>query len=151
MPQNVGNIGRTCVATGASLHIVHPIPFQITDKNVKRAGLDYWKDLDLHEYTDIYDFFKKTNGARHIFASTKADKTYADIEYQKGDYILFGREDMGLSELLLLMHKETSVRIPMINDTRSLNLSNSVAILTYEALRQHGFDTLNGEGHLTKF
>lgn len=151
MPQNVGNIGRTCVATGSSLHIVHPIPFQITDKNVKRAGLDYWKDLDLHEYTDIYDFFRKTKGGRYIFASTKADKTYADMNFQKGDYILFGREDKGLNELLLLMHKDTSVRIPMINDTRSLNLSNSVAIVTYEALRQQGFATLNESGHLTKF
>ena len=151
MPQNVGNIGRTCVATGSSLHIVHPIPFLITDKNVKRAGLDYWKDLDLHEYTDIYDFFRKTQGGRYIFATTKADKTYADIDYQPGDYILFGREDKGLSELLLLMHPETSVRIPMINETRSLNLSNSVAILTYEAFRQHNFKTLNEIGHLTKY
>ena len=97
MPQNVGNIGRTCVATGASLHIVHPIPFQITDKNIKRAGLDYWKDLDLHEYTDIYDFFRKTRGGRYIFASTKADKNYSQMNYQKGDYILLAERTKGLA------------------------------------------------------
>ena len=139
MPQNVGNIGRTCVATGSSLHIVHPIPFQITDKNVKRAGLDYWQDLNLVEYSDIYDFFRKTQGGRYIFATTKSKKTYCDISYREGDYILFGREDKGLNELLLAMHPETAVRIPMINETRSLNLSNSVAIVVYEAMRQNNF------------
>lgn len=139
MPQNVGNIGRTCVATGCSLHIVHPIPFQITDKNVKRAGLDYWQDLNLVEYSDIYDFFRKTQGGRYIFATTKSKKTYCDISYREGDYILFGREDKGLNELLLAMHPETAVRIPMINETRSLNLSNSVAIVAYEAMRQNNF------------
>ncbi len=139
MPQNVGNIGRTCVATGCSLHIVHPIPFQITDKNVKRAGLDYWQDLDLHEYTDINEFLEKTKGARYILATTKSKKSYSDISYMPGDYILFGREDRGLSEDLIATYSQTAVRIPMINETRSLNLSNSVAIVTYEAMRQNNF------------
>ena len=142
IPQNTGNIARTCAATGCQLHIVRPTAFQITDKNLKRAGLDYWHLLNVQYYDNLADFFEKTKGARYFYASTKA---------QHNDFILFGREDAGLPEELLYEHEERCIRIPMIDEARSLNLSNSVAIVVYEALRQQGFENLKQLGQLTKF
>ena len=151
IPQNTGNIARTCAATGSQLHIVRPTAFQITDKNLKRAGLDYWHLLNVQYYDNLSDFFEKTNGARYFYASTKAKHTYSDVEFRDNDYILFGREDAGLPEELLYEHEEKCIRIPMIEEARSLNLSNSVAVVIYEALRQQGFDNLKRLCQLTKF
>lgn len=151
IPQNTGNIARTCAATGCGLHIVRPTAFQITDKNLKRAGLDYWHLLNVQYYDNLDDFFEKTKGARYFFATTKARHTYADAKYCDNDFILFGREDAGLPEELLYKNEKQCVRIPMIEEARSLNLSNSVAIIVYEALRQQGFDNLKNLGQLTKF
>lgn len=151
IPQNTGNIARTCAATGCGLHIVRPTAFQITDKNLKRAGLDYWHLLNVQYYDNLDDFFEKTKGARYFFATTKARHTYADAKFCDNDFILFGREDAGLPEELLYNNEKQCVRIPMIEEARSLNLSNSVAIIVYEALRQQGFDNLKNLGQLTKF
>ncbi len=151
IPQNTGNIARTCAATGSQLHIVRPTAFQITDKNLKRAGLDYWHLLNVRYYDNLEDFFEKTRGGRYFYASTKSRHTYVDARYEDNDYILFGREDAGLPEDLLYEHEERCIRIPMIGDARSLNLSNSVAIIVYEALRQKGFNNLKQLGQLTKF
>lgn len=151
IPQNTGNIARTCAATGSQLHIVRPTAFQITDKNLKRAGLDYWHLLNVRYYDNLEDFFEKTRGGRYFYASTKSQHTYVDVRYEDNDYILFGREDAGLPEDLLYEHEERCIRIPMIGDARSLNLSNSVAIIVYEALRQKGFNNLKQLGQLTKF
>lgn len=151
IPQNTGNIARTCAATGCGLHIVRPTAFQITDKNLKRAGLDYWHLLNVQYYDNLDDFFEKTKGARYFFATTKARHTYADAKFCDNDFILFGREDAGLPEELLYKNEKQCVRIPMIEEARSLNLSNSVAIIVYEALRQQGFDNLKNLGQLTKF
>lgn len=151
IPQNTGNIARTCAATGSQLHIVRPTAFQITDKNLKRAGLDYWHLLNVQYYDNLDDFFAKTKGGRYFYASTKSQHTYADVRFEDNDYILFGREDAGLPEDLLYEHEERCIRIPMIDEARSLNLSNSVAIIVYEALRQQGFENLKQLGQLTKF
>lgn len=151
IPQNTGNIARTCAATGCGLHIVRPTAFQITDKNLKRAGLDYWHLLNVQYYDNIDDFFEKTQGARYFYATTKAQHTYADAKFRDNDFILFGREDAGLPEELLYKNEESCIRIPMIEEARSLNLSNSVAIVVYEALRQQGFENLKNMGQLTKF
>lgn len=151
IPQNTGNIARTCAATGCGLHIVRPTAFQITDKNLKRAGLDYWHFLNVQYYDNLDDFFEKTKGARYFYATTKARHTYADAEFRDNDFILFGREDAGLPEELLYKNDGQCIRIPMIEEARSLNLSNSVAIIVYEALRQQGFDNLKNLGQLTKF
>lgn len=151
IPQNTGNIARTCAATGSRLHIVRPTAFQITDKNLKRAGLDYWHLLNVVYYDDLADFLEKTKGARYHFATTKARHVYTDVEFRDNDYLVFGREDAGLPEELLYENEESCIRIPMIEEARSLNLSNSVAIVVYEALRQQGFDNLKELGQLTKF
>ena len=151
IPQNTGNIARTCAATGCQLHIVRPTSFQITDKNLKRAGLDYWHLLNVQYYDNLADFFEKTKVARYFYASTKAQHNYVDVEFKDNDFILFGREDAGLPEELLYEHEERCIRIPMIDEARSLNLSNSVAIVVYEALRQQGFENLKQLGQLTKF
>jgi tRNA (cytidine/uridine-2'-O-)-methyltransferase len=151
IPQNTGNIARTCAATGSQLHIVRPTAFQITDKNLKRAGLDYWHLLNVQYYDNLEDFFEKTKGARYFYASTKSRHTYVDVKFEDNDFILFGREDAGLPEKLLYEHEERCIRIPMIEEARSLNLSNSVAIVVYEALRQQGFDNLKQLGQLTQF
>lgn len=153
IPQNVGNIARTCAATGCGLHIVFPIPFEITDKKLKRAGLDYWQYLNVNYYEDLADFFKKTNSpdARYHYATTKAPHIYTEAEFKDNDYLLFGREDAGLPEELLYEHEERCLRIPMIPEARSLNLSNAVAVVVYEAMRQMGFDNLKSMGQLTKF
>lgn len=150
IPQNTGNVARTCAVTGARLHLVKPFGFEIDDKKLKRAGLDYWDSLDITIYENLDDFFAKNNG-RFFFASTKSLNRYCDVAFKDGDYILFGKETKGLDENLLKNNKEHCIRIPMQHGQRSLNLSNSVAIIVYEALRQNDFFELETEGQLTKF
>ena len=151
IPQNTGNIARTCAATGSKLHIVKPMGFTVDDKKLKRAGLDYWHLLGVVYYENLDDFFDKYKNARFFYATTKGLNKYSDVAYQDGDFILFGKETKGLPEELLKKNKEFCIRIPMIDEARSLNLSNSVAIVVYEALRQTGFGELKTEGNLTKF
>lgn len=151
IPQNTGNIARTCAATGSRLHIVKPMGFEIDDKKLKRAGLDYWHLLGVVYYEDLEDFFYKNTGGRFFYATTKGLNTYADAKFQDGDYILFGKETKGLPEDLLYKNREQCIRIPMIDEARSLNLSNSVAVVVYEALRQNGFLNLQDAGSLTKY
>jgi tRNA (cytidine/uridine-2'-O-)-methyltransferase len=139
IPQNTGNIARTCVATGAHLHLVGPLGFTISDTQLKRAGLDYWDDLQMSYYPSFVDFEEKNKGGRFYCATTKATKTYASQVYQQGDYLLFGKETKGLSDTILKKYTDCTIRIPMTSDVRSLNLSNSVAIILYEAYRQVDF------------
>ncbi len=139
IPQNTGNIARTCVATGIKLHLIEPLGFSITEKAVKRAGLDYWFDTDITVWKNLDDFLQKNAGKTMFYATTKATKNYASIEYPDNCMILFGKETKGLPEDLIAAHKETCIRIPMLGETRSLNLSNSVAIIAYEYLRQKTF------------
>ena len=148
IPANTGNIGRTCVATGTKLHLIEPLGFSLSEKALKRAGMDYWKDLDVTTYLDYEDFVEKNPNAKIYYATTKALKTYADIQYEEDCYIMFGKESAGIPEEILMEHKENCIRIPMINDIRSLNLSHSVAIVLYEALRQHQFDHMQLKGQL---
>ncbi len=148
MPANTGNIGRTCVATGARLHLIEPMGFRINDKTVKRAGLDYWDKLDVTIYDDYADFLEKNPGAKIYMATTKAHHTYTEVQYEDDCYIMFGKESAGIPEEILVDHEDTCIRIPMVGDIRSLNLSNSVAIVLYEALRQGGFKAMNCEGKL---
>ena len=138
IPQNTGTIGRTCVAIGAALHIVRPIPFDLSEKAVRRAGLDYWPDLELYVWDD-FQAFRSAHPAtdRHFFATTKCDRPYFDVSYQKGDFLYFGSEDSGLPSELLFSHQESLVTIPMREGYRSLNLSNAVSIIAYEGLRQN--------------
>lgn len=147
IPQNTGNIARTCAATGARLHLVRPLGFSISEKAVKRAGLDYWDLLDITVYDNINDFFSRTNGPYYYF-STKARHIHSDIKYPDGVYLLFGRETAGLPEQLLHDNPDTTVRIPMISEARSLNLSNSVAVAVYETLRQWNYPDLLCKGNL---
>lgn len=144
IPQNTGNIARTCAATGSSLHLVKPLGFSIDDKHVKRAGLDYWRLLDLHVYENIDEFFMKNDINKFYFATTKGHQYYSDFSFSDGDFILFGKETAGLPKNILSKYPEKTMRIPMVDDerARSLNLSNSVAIVLYEALRQLGFQSL---------
>ena len=151
IPQNTGNIARTCAAIGATLHLVKPLGFSIDDKHVKRAGLDYWHLLDIKVYENIDEFLEINKDSKMYFATTKADKTYCDVNYEKDCFIVFGKETKGLSEELLHERMETAVRIPMISDARSLNLSNSVAVIAYEAMRQNEFSQLQNTGKLTKY
>ena len=151
IPQNTGNVARTCAVTGARLHLVGPMGFTIYDKKLKRAGLDYWHTLDITMYDSIDEFFQKNQGGNFYFASTKSLNRYCDVNFKDGDYILFGKETKGLDETLLKENKEKCIRIPMGNNMRSLNLSNSVAIIVYEALRQNDFFDLETEGSLTQF
>lgn len=150
IPQNTGNIARTCAVTGAALHIVKPMGFEPTDKQLKRAGLDYWHYLDLTYYDSVDEFLHKAQGQCFYF-STKAQNRYSDVKYPDNCYIVFGREDAGLPEELLFHNKENCVRIPMMPTLRSLNLSNSVAIAAYEVLRQWDFPELQNNGSLTKY
>ncbi len=143
IPQNTGNISRTCAVVGAALHLVEPMGFQIDDTHLKRAGLDYWDKLDLTVYPSLADFFEKNAGGQFYYFSTKAKKRYTDVEYPDGAYLLFGKETKGLPEELIFSHPDTAVRLPMRKSLRSLNLSNSVAIAVYEALRQQDFDGLD--------
>lgn len=148
IPQNTANIGRTCVATGTRLHLIEPLGFRLNDKQVKRAGMDYWDRVDLNIYDNYEDFLLKNPNAKIYMATTKAKMTYVDVNYESDCYIMFGREDAGIPEEILLENKHTSIRIPMLENERSLNLSNSVAIVLYEALRQNKFDGLKLYGQL---
>ncbi len=140
IPQNTGNISRTCAVTGARLHIIKPIGFEISDRTLKRAGLDYWDKLDVTYYENYEDFLRQNEGGRKFYFSSHAEKSYAEVEYQSGDYLVFGRESVGLPRELVTENTDTALRIPMRSDVRCLNLSNSVAIAVYEILRQDGFD-----------
>ena len=151
IPQNTGNIARTCAATGAKLHIIKPMGFEIDDKKLKRAGLDYWHLLGVRYYEGLDDFFEKNPDANCYFASTKALYKYSEVKYRDNDYIFFGKETKGLPEELLYKNKNKCIRIPMISEARSLNLSNSVAIVVYEALRQNDFLQLQTAGELTGY
>lgn len=142
IPQNTGNISRTCAVTGSALHLVRPLGFEINDKHLKRAGLDYWHALDLTYYDSFEELEAKHPDARFFLASTHAQKNYAEVEFKDGDFLVFGKETAGLGEKLLSRRRDDGIRIPMGNDMRSLNLSNSVAIVLYEALRQNGFPNL---------
>ena len=148
IPANTGNIGRTCVATGTKLHLIEPLGFSLSEKHLKRAGMDYWKDLDVTTYMDYEDFLNRNPGAKIYMASTKAPQTYTEVQYEEDAYIMFGKESAGIPEEILKANPDTCVRIPMIGETRSLNLSNSVAIVLYEALRQNDFDHMKLEGQL---
>ena len=148
IPANTGNIGRTCVATGTSLHLIKPLGFDISDKAIRRAGMDYWKELDLHVYENFEEFVEKNPGARIYMATTKARKAYTEVEYKGNDFIMFGKESAGIPEEILVKYEETSVRIPMIGEIRSLNLSNSVSVILYEALRQQDFEGMKLKGNL---
>ena len=148
IPANTGNIGRTCVATGTRLHLIEPLGFSLSEKAIKRAGMDYWKDLDVTTYLDYEEFLRKNPGARIYYATTKGLQTYTDVQYEEDCFIMFGKESAGIPEEILVEHKEDCVRIPMVGDIRSLNLGNSVAIVLYEALRQNGFAGMNLKGHL---
>ena len=151
IPQNTGNISRTCACTGAALHLVKPLGFTIDDSKLKRAGLDYWSELDLHIHESLADFLEYAKGKPLYFASTKAAHTYSDITYPEDAFFVFGKETKGLPEDLLHDNYENSIRIPMRTSLRSLNLSNSVAIAVYEVLRQWDFPELASEGQLTQY
>lgn len=148
IPANTGNIGRTCVATGARLHLIEPLGFRLTEKNLKRAGMDYWEQLDVRTYIDFQDFLEQNPGAKIYMATTKAHQIYTEVHYEPDCYIMFGKESAGIPEEILIDYEDTCIRIPMIGDIRSLNLGNSAAIVLYEALRQNGFAGMNLEGHL---
>lgn len=148
IPHNTGSIGRTCVATGASLHLIRPLGFSLDQKAVRRAGLDYWDKLDLHIYDSFEDFVSKHPKAKVYMATTKARRTYADVSYQEDSFIMFGKESAGIPEEILVDYEDTAIRIPMAGGIRSLNLSNSVAIILYEAFRQQSFGDLEMEGNL---
>lgn len=151
IPQNTGNIARTCAATGSKLHIVKPMGFEIDDKKLKRAGLDYWHLLGVQYYENLEDFFEKNRDGRFFYCTTKAKYKHSDAEFKDGDYLVFGKETKGLPEELLHDNGESCIRIPMISEARSLNLSNAVAVVVYEALRQTGYQSLKTEGSLTRF
>lgn len=148
IPANTGNIGRTCVATNTRLHLIEPLGFKLNEKSLKRAGMDYWSDLDVTTYIDFRDFQEKNPEARVYMASTKAAKVYTEVQYEPDCYIMFGKESAGIPEEILVGHKENCVRIPMVGDIRSLNLGNSVSVILYEALRQNQFAGMSLEGHL---
>ncbi len=166
IPANTGNIGRTCVATGTKLHLIEPLGFHLDEKSVKRSGMDYWQDVDVSRYINYTDFLEKTgmsgkssseamspygvsDPSLHIwYATTKAKRTYTEVSYGPDDYIMFGKESAGIPEEILVQNEPFCIRIPMLSDIRSLNLSNSVAIVLYEALRQQGFAGLAEEGQL---
>jgi len=151
IPQNTGNIARTCAATGAALHLIRPLGFEIDDRKLKRAGLDYWDKLDITYYDGLSDFFYKHPSAEFFCFTTKARRCYTDVFYPKPVFLLFGKETKGLPEEFLHENPERCVRIPMRDTLRSLNLSNSAAIAVYEVLRQRGFDGLREDGELTRF
>ena len=148
IPANTGNIGRTCVATGTSLHLIEPLGFRLDEKSIKRAGMDYWEHLDVTRYMNYQEFLEKHPNAKIWMATTKAKKTYTEAEFGPDDFIMFGKESAGIPEEILVDNEETCIRIPMLDEIRSLNLSNSVAIVLYEALRQNNFAGMQTEGEL---
>lgn len=148
IPGNTGNIGRTCVATGTSLHLIEPLGFRLDEKAIRRAGMDYWQHLDVRRYINFEEFQEKNPGAKIWMATTKAKRAYTEVSFGPDDYIMFGRESAGIPEEILVEHEESCIRIPMLSAIRSLNLSNSVAVILYEALRQNGFDDMQRQGEL---
>lgn len=148
IPANTGNIGRTCVASGTRLHLIEPLGFSLSEKALKRAGMDYWKDLDVTTYIDYQDFLEKNPGAKIYMATTKAHRVYTEVSYEEDCYIMFGKESAGIPEEILVQNEENCIRIPMMEKIRSLNLGNSVAIVLYEALWQNGFAGMEKEGQL---
>lgn len=151
MPANTGNIGRSCVATHTSLHLIEPLGFKLNDTMIRRAGLDYWPHLDVTVYSDYQDFLDRNPGAKIYMATTKAPNVYSDVTYEPDCYIMFGPESRGIPEDILVQNQENCVRIPMWGETRSLNLSNSVSVILYEALRQNGFEKMIMTGQLRNF
>lgn len=148
IPANTGNIGRTCVATGTALHLIEPLGFRLDEKSIRRAGMDYWEQLDVTRYINFDEFRERHPGAKIWYATTKAKHLYTEAAFGQDDYIMFGKESAGIPEELLVENEETCIRIPMMGEIRSLNLSNSVAIVLYEALRQNGFAGMQMEGEL---
>ena len=148
IPANTGNIGRTCVATGTKLHLIEPLGFRINEKELKRAGMDYWDRLDVQRYMNFDEFLQKNPGAKIWMATTKAKQVYSDVEFGDDDFIMFGKESAGIPEETLIEYEKTCIRIPMLDEIRSLNLSNSVAIVLYEALRQQDFKGMQIKGNL---
>ena len=148
IPYNTGNIGRTCVATGTRLHLIEPLGFMLNDKAIKRAGMDYWKELDVIRYVNYADFLEKNPNAKIFMATTKAHHTYTEVTYGPNDFVMFGKESGGIPEEILIENEDRCIRIPMYGAFRSLNLSNSVAIILYEALRQNNFQEMQGDGEL---
>lgn len=151
IPQNTGNIARTCAAIGADLHLIKPLGFSVEDKYLKRAGLDYWNLLNIYYHESFEDFKSKYPKGLFYMATTKARKTYDEVAYTKDCFIIFGKETAGIPEVILKDYPDTSIRIPMREEARSLNLSNSVAIIVYEAMRQMKFNGLLSEGHLREY
>lgn len=148
IPANTGNIGRTCVATGTRLHLIEPLGFRLDEKSLKRAGMDYWDDLDVTTYVNYQEFREKNPGAVIYYATTKAKHIYTEMVYGPDVYFMFGKESAGIPEEILVDHEETCIRIPMAGGIRSLNLSNSVAVVLYEALRQNHFADMSLQGEL---
>lgn len=148
IPANTGNIGRTCVATGTRLHLIEPLGFKLNEKSIKRAGMDYWESLDVTTYVNYEEFLEKNPDAKIYMATTKAKQVYTEVNYEPDCFIMFGKESAGIPEEILVDNKERAIRIPMIGDIRSLNLSNSAAIVLYEALRQNNFDHMQLKGDL---
>lgn len=148
IPGNTGNIGRTCVATGSPLHLIEPLGFRLDEKSIRRAGMDYWHQLDVRRYMNFEEFRGKNPGVKIWMATTKARRSYSEVRFGPEDYIMFGKESAGIPEEILTEHEETCIRIPMLPAIRSLNLSNSVAIVLYEALRQNHFSGMQREGEL---
>lgn len=148
IPANTGNIGRTCVATGTRLHLIEPLGFRLNEKEIRRAGMDYWQELDVTRYINWEDFLEKNPNAKIYMATTKGRHIYTEVSYEPDCYIMFGKESAGIPEEILIEHPKECIRIPMIGETRSLNLSNSVAIVLYEALRQNRFDHMKMQGEL---
>ena len=148
IPANTGNIGRTCVATDTKLHLIEPLGFSLSEKALKRAGMDYWKDLDVTTYVNYQEFLEKNPGAKIYMATTKGPQTYVDVHYEEDCYIMFGKESAGIPEEILVENEDHCVRIPMWGEIRSLNLSNSVAVVLYEALRHNDFEKMALEGQL---
>lgn len=148
IPANTGNIGRTCVATGTSLHLIEPLGFHLDEKSIKRSGMDYWDKLDVTRYMNYNEFLTKNPGAKIWMATTKAKKIYTEADFGADDFIMFGKESAGIPEEILVENEENCIRIPMLEEIRSLNLSNAVAIVLYEALRQNGFNNMQREGEL---
>ena len=148
IPANTGNIGRTCVATGSRLHLIEPLGFRLNEKEIKRAGMDYWEHLDVSRYVNYQDFLEKNPGAKIWYATTKAKHVYSEVAFGPDDYIMFGKESAGIPEEILVENEENCIRIPMLDEIRSLNLSNSVAVVLYEALRQNDFSEMKRVGEL---
>lgn len=148
IPANTGNIGRTCVATGTRLHLIEPLGFRLNEKEIRRAGMDYWEHLDVTRYVNYRTFLEENPGSRIWYATTKAKRIYSQVRFEADDYIMFGKESAGIPEEILMENEERCIRIPMLEEIRSLNLSNSVAIVLYEALRQQNFAHMQTEGEL---